>query len=87
MGANQDAILESRKIGIRPDATLRYHTSKDSVKAVYDGVSQAISRKLSNRDTHVAFTPLERSTTESTDAIESFYASAPPHIQRLSSRP
>lgn len=87
LGANQDAILESRKIGIRPDATLRYHTTKGSMKAVYDGVSQAISRKISNRDVHVAFTPLERTTTESNDAIESFYTSTPPHLQRLASRP
>ena len=64
LGANQDAILESSKIGIKNESTLNYHTNKQSINKLYKGVSNAISRKISDHNSILSFTDLERNATQ-----------------------
>lgn len=67
LGANQDSILEASKIGIKSGSTINYEPNQKSVKAVYNGVSNAITRKMSQEDEFVNFLPLERSATQTDD--------------------
>ena len=70
LGANQDSILESSKIGIKPQSAIDYEANAASVEAVYRGVSDAVSRKMSSNDKHISFLPLERRATQTYDTQE-----------------
>lgn len=69
LGANQDSILESSKIGIPQHSTIDYNCNAKSVEEVYKAVSSAVCRKISQEDDTVAFTPLERTATQTLDIV------------------
>ena len=64
LGANQDAILESQKIGIPQRSSMSYNTNAESIDALYKGVSNAISRKISQTDEEICFSQVERNATQ-----------------------
>lgn len=66
LGANQDAILESSKIGIKRNSTMNYNTNRQSIKELYNGVSKAISRKISDHS-DLSFTDVERNASQQLD--------------------
>ena len=79
LGANQDAILESSKIGIKRDTTMNYNTNHQSIKELYIGVSKAISRKMSDHSV-LSFTDVERNATQTHHHVTD--TPKPPQLQR-----
>lgn len=61
LGANQDAVLESSKIGIKKQSTMEY--SNDKVTEAYKDLSCAVSRRLSKEDDFITFSPKEQQNT------------------------
>ena len=62
LGANQDAILEAGKIGIKSSSAINYNTNTSSLKSVYSATAVQVARCASskNKTDNVQFTELER---------------------------
>ena len=58
LGANQDAILEARNLGIGEERAINYAENQGATEAVYRGLARVVtdSRSMPN----VGFTPVER---------------------------
>jgi hypothetical protein len=61
LGANQDAIQTASKIGISANSAMTYCQSPENVRECFNGLSEAISRTRSGHESHICFTPAERS--------------------------
>ncbi len=60
LGANQNAILEAKKIGLKENASIEYDTSKAAISAVYEAASAQVKNHISGTSEGIHFTPSQR---------------------------
>jgi len=81
LGANQDAILEAKHLGINYDRAINYSETRDSTEAVYRAVGRAISSQRSEEPVQFTATERQRSQPSNPNTYPSSLG-VPPPIKR-----